>query len=76
MGKRPVSFYRLGYWDGTPMMHRLTSALAFALFASGLLLVAPGKPPWFFYLATAASLGSLSMALFLVGRALRKLEQN
>ena len=52
-----------------------TVALAFALFASGLLLVAPGKPPWLFYLATAASLVSLSMALFLIGKGLRELEQ-
>ncbi len=57
------------------MIPRLTTALAFALFASGLLLAAPGKPPWVFYLATATSLGSLGAALFLTGRALRELER-
>ena len=54
------------------MFLRLTLATFYALAASGLILAAPGKALWVFWLANSGALGALGVAGWLVIRGWRE----
>ena len=54
------------------MIPRLTLATFYTLAASGLILAAPGKELWVFWLANSVALGALGVAGWLVMRGWRE----